>query len=142
MKINITYQCDTAAEAKEVLEAVNRLGNLPYRLEGFGQPIVSGDRGALIELTELQEGSASPNMDLEAQKAPNVLSTVPPQNVPAIRNNVSPGEPAIGKIGSKTKEDLLFVISSGVQASAKFSEHMKLLWKRGEVKYDGQEYYL
>jgi hypothetical protein len=58
------------------------------------------------------------------------------------RPNASPGEPSIGKIGSDTKENILRALKEGQPIGAKFVEHLKLLWKRGEVKYDGDEYYL
>lgn len=60
----------------------------------------------------------------------------------ADRMNVNPGTPAIGKIGSGTKEQLLGMLSEGHQPQQKWSEHMKLLWSRGEVKFDGSEFYL
>lgn len=125
MKISIVYEVNTAAEAKEIIEAVQRLAKLPYQLTGFGPPLVSGDIGALVELTELQEGSAHPNKDVEEVKTE--------------RPNVSPGEPSISKIGTQTKENLLFTLPH--QPDAKWAEHMKLLWKRGEVKFDGTDYY-
>ena len=60
----------------------------------------------------------------------------------AERKNVNPGAPTIGKIGSGTKEQLLGMLSEGHQPQQKWSEHMKLLWSRGEVKFDGSEFYL
>lgn len=58
------------------------------------------------------------------------------------RPNVCPGESSITKIGSNTKTDLLNDLREGRQPSDKYAEHMKLLWERGEVSYDGEEYYL
>lgn len=60
----------------------------------------------------------------------------------AIRTNVSPGESQIGKIGGATKEGLLQNLRDGVPIPSKYDEHMKLLWARNEVKFDGEEYYL
>lgn len=59
-----------------------------------------------------------------------------------IRDNVSPGVPLIGKIGTNTKDEVLKLLGQGVQPAKKFTEHLKLLWSRGEVKFDGKEYYL
>ncbi len=58
------------------------------------------------------------------------------------RKNVSPGLPSIGKIGGPTKTQVLGYLDNGTQPPAKFAEHLKLLWSRGEVKFDGKEYYL
>ena len=61
---------------------------------------------------------------------------------PVERCNVSPGKPSIGKIGTETKLTLLGDLAKGKQPAAKFSEHMRLLWVRGEVRFDGEEYWL
>lgn len=63
-------------------------------------------------------------------------------NDPPSRKNVSPGVSTITKIGSGTKEELLSGLKAGRQPAAKYSEHMKLLWSRHEVKFDGEEYYI
>lgn len=61
---------------------------------------------------------------------------------PVERPNVSPGVSLISKIGGPTKALILEELCEGIQPGPKFSEHMKLLWTRGEVKFDGEEYYL
>lgn len=61
---------------------------------------------------------------------------------PVVRGNVDPGKPSIGKIGSTTKEELLRLLAQDKQPAAKFSEHLKLLWSRGEIKFDGERYYV
>lgn len=59
------------------------------------------------------------------------------------RTNKSPGASAIGKIGTKTKEELIAVLKAGRQPNHdKFGDHLKLLWQRGEVKFDGKEFFL
>lgn len=58
------------------------------------------------------------------------------------RRNLNPGAPSIGKIGSETKDTILKMLVAGTQPPKKYEEHLKLLWSRGEVKFDGQEYYL
>ena len=59
-----------------------------------------------------------------------------------IRANVSPGTPLIGKIGTATKEELLKLLGQGICPAKKYAEHLKLLWSRNEVKYDGEVFYL
>lgn len=58
------------------------------------------------------------------------------------RKNINPGLSTIGKIGSTTKAELLHILSCGAQPTAKFDAHMKLLWARGEVKWDGEVWYV
>lgn len=58
------------------------------------------------------------------------------------RPNVSPGASSITKIGAENKAHLLLMLERGHQPEAKFSEHLKLLWSRGEVKFDGKEYWV
>lgn len=58
------------------------------------------------------------------------------------RTNVSPGPSSISKIGSATKEELLRMLTHCAQPPTKYSEHLKLLWERGEVKFDGEEWYV
>ena len=60
----------------------------------------------------------------------------------ALRKNVSPGKSSIGKIGSSTKDVIFELLRSDKKPAAKYDEHLKLLWERGEVKFDGEEYYL
>ena len=78
-------------------------------------------------------------------KEPHACSKqyVEPQEVAAEpRKNVPPGLPTIGKIGTAAKEYIFEALKLGEQPGAKYTEHMKLLWARNEVKFDGSEYYL
>lgn len=58
------------------------------------------------------------------------------------RKNINPGVPAITKIGNNTLEVVLGMLKDGHQPPEKYSEHLKLLWTRGKVKFDGKEYWL
>lgn len=73
-----------------------------------------------------------------------VLKTTPEEAKPepVKRLNVNPGASLITKIGGPTKALILEELAEGIQPGPKFSEHMKLLWSRDEVKFDGEEYYL
>lgn len=62
--------------------------------------------------------------------------------VEAPRKNVNPGLSTITKIGSGTLEQVLGMLKDGHQPPEKYKEHLKLLWSRGKVKYDGEEWYL
>lgn len=58
------------------------------------------------------------------------------------QKNVNPGTPSIGKIGSATRQELLNQLVNGIVPAPKFKEHLKLLWSRNEVKFDGDRYYV
>ena len=78
-------------------------------------------------------------------KEPHACSKqyVEPEEVAAEpRKNVPPGLPTIGKIGTATKEYIFEALKKDIQPEAKYAEHMKLLWARGEIKFDGLQYYL
>lgn len=120
--IRVSFEVATIEEAEEIFAAVRLLKMKPYRMKGFGPPVVD----------EVKE-------EMEMKDEP--LAKV--SNIPVIeRKNVSPGEPNIVKCGISTMEILLNDLAKGVQPPVKYEEHMKLLWKRGKVKYDGKEYYL
>lgn len=111
MKIMISYQVDTIAEAKAIMEAVDTRGEMTtFRVQDTPQNVVD-------VFNQCNETKAE-------------------------RINVSPGATSIGKIGSNTKELILESLAVNVQPATKYVEHLKLLWARGEVKFDGNSYYL
>lgn len=57
------------------------------------------------------------------------------------RPNVDPGKSTIIKIGAKSKDEIFVRLKNGASLD-RFSEHLKLLWSRGEVKFDGTRYYV
>jgi len=71
------------------------------------------------------------------------LETAPVQTAPQpARKNISPGLSIIGKLGEKTKVIILDCLQKQVQPDEKYKEHLKLLWARGEVKWDGEVWYV
>ena len=112
MKYMLSFQCDTHEEAQAILAAVAAIGKEPMACSR----------------------QYVPKEELQARDAID--------KVPVARENVSPGEPSITKIGSNTREEIIEALKRGVQPLDKFREHLKLLWKRGKVKFDGTEYYL
>lgn len=78
-----------------------------------------------------------------SKKVDNDSETSGRDSHPTTRINKSPGPSAISKLGSKTKDELIAVLKAGSQPNHdKWGEHLKLLWSRGEVKFDGAAYYL
>jgi hypothetical protein len=138
MRITIQVTCESPQDA---MEAMARLTKPAQRQEFVGSTLEELDR-------YLSVGKKKPEPVLEREvetvtrsdivKADSVQIGTPPS-----RPNVSPGEPAIGKIGQNAKDEIIMKLAEGRQPDLKkYGEHMKLLWKRGEIKFDGQEYYL
>ena len=114
MKYMLSFQCDTHEEAQAVLAAVAAIGKEPHACSKQYM-----DSKELLKNTLEQVGVK-----------------------PSERENVSPGEPSITKIGVNTEGALFGVLRAGGQPEAKYAEHMKLLWTRGKVKFDGSTYYI
>ena len=112
MKYMLSFQCGTHEEAQAVLAAVAAIGKEPMACSR-----------QYVPKEELQDREMI-------------------DKVPVARKNVSPGEPSITKIGEKAKEHILNSLRAGAQPAIMYHDHLKLLWKRGEVKFDGKEYYV
>ena len=56
--------------------------------------------------------------------------------------NVNPGETTITKIGAATEIEIIKMLQSGQQPPEKYTPHLKLLWKRDKVMFDGKEWYV
>ena len=112
MKYMLSFQCGTHEEAQAVLAAVAAIGKEPMACSR-----------QYVPKEELQ-----------------TRETI--DKVPVARKNVSPGEPSITKIGSGAKETIIHALNTGTPLGDRYTEHLKLLWKRGKVKFDGKEYYL
>ena len=114
MKYMLSFQCDTHEEAQAVLAAVTAIGKEPHACSKQYM-----DSKELLKNTLEQVGVT-----------------------PSERKNVSPGEPSITKIGSATKETIVHALNTDTPLGDRYHDHLKLLWKRGEIKFDGKEYYL
>ena len=114
MKYMLSFQCETHEEAQAVLAAVAAIGKEPHACSKQYM-----DSKELLKNTLEQVGVT-----------------------PSERKNVSPGEPSITKIGMNTEGALFGVLRAGGQPEAKYAEHLKLLWKRGKVKFDGEQFYV
>ena len=119
MKTMISFQCDTLEEAQAVLTACAAIGKEPHACSK-----------QYMDSKELLKNT------LELVGVKPAAEDLPP------RKNVSPGEPSITKIGTNTREEIIETLKRGAQPLDKFREHLKLLWKRGEVNFDGEEYYI
>ena len=131
-KTRITFECESIAVAQEILEAVKQLKLKPYALTSFGGPIVNQDVNSTTEHY----------VDFAGERDGPQAPVAPPPAEATPKTNVSPGASAITKIGSGTKADLLTDLHNGSTIHSKWDEHLKLLWSRGEVKFDGEEWYL
>lgn len=112
MKYMLSFQCDTHEEAQAVLAAVAAIGKEPMACSR-----------QYVPKEELQDREAI-------------------DKIPVARKNVSPGEPSITKIGSGAKETIIHALNTGTPLGDRYTEHLKLLWARGEIKFDGEVFYL
>ena len=122
MKYMLSFQCETQEEAQAVLSAVAAIGKQPHACSK-----------QYIDPSQLSEKELS---EIAAQGATSV-NTAPYQ-----RKNVSPGEPSITKIGSGAKETIIHALNTGTPLGDRYTEHLKLLWARGEIKFDGEQFYV
>lgn len=114
MKYMLSFQCGTHEEAQAVLAAVAAIGKEPMACSRQYM-----DSKELLKNTLEQVGVT-----------------------PSERKNVSPGEPSITKIGSGAKETIIHALNTGTPLGDRYTEHLKLLWARGEIKFDGDEFYV
>ena len=112
MKYMLSFQCDTHEEAQAVLAAVAAIGKEPMACSR----------------------QYVPKEELQTREAID--------KIPVARKNVSPGEPSITRIGSGAKETIIHALNTGTPLGDRYTEHLKLLWKRGEIKFDGDEFYV
>lgn len=125
MRITIQVTCDDAEDAQRVIKKLTMPDNTwVAQLEKEGHEVVKTKiMGSSVPKAAEQEGSND-----GAISAP--------------RPNNTPGEPIITKIGNSAKSEILAMLGKGEQPHSKYGEHCRLLWKRGEVKYDGKEFFL
>lgn len=112
MRTMISFQCETHEEAQAVLAAVAAIGKEPH---ACSKQYIAPEE---------------------------IRATAKPFESDSERANTNPGLSSITKIGSNTLEQVLGMLKDGHQPPDKYSEHLKLLWSRGKVKYDGELYYL
>jgi hypothetical protein len=98
-----------------------------------GMKVTESSKPPLNSGRETGTGESSKKVDNDPEKVSH----------PTTRPNKSPGASSITKIGTKTKDDLIAVLRAGLQPNHdKFGEHLKLLWEREIVLYDGKEFYV
>jgi len=83
----------------------------------------------------------SPNVDTKPEQPIDAHSSGSNFDKPE-RNDIFPGKPTITKIGSTTREEIHNCLKDDIPIALKYIEHMKLLWARGKVKWDGERYYV
>ena len=127
MRYMISFQCESSEEAQAVLTAVEAIGKQPHACsKEYVEPAALKERQLLDE----REAAADEPVDHVGEQ----------RMFP--RMNVSPGAPSIGKIGENAKAFILESLEAGAQPPDKYLEHMKLLWSRHIIKFDGDEFYI
>lgn len=139
MRITIQVTCDDAEDAQRVMRKLAALDNTWVEQ-------IDKTKGAAVDM--IKGGVNEARLDKIMGSAGGEVrhgnngGAEEPRPSPAANANVSPGEPSITKIGGNTKAEILNWLATGVPIPRKYDEHMKLLWKRGEIKFDGEEFYL
>lgn len=82
----------------------------------------------------LKEESPVPTEGLDADVGAGM-------EVKVSRVNISPGAPVTSKVLVPTKNTILFRLNEGIQPGEKYLEAAKLMWSRGEIKFDGKDFY-
>ena len=67
--------------------------------------------------------------------------TVSKEAKPAARPNINPGESKMKRLSGQAYNFVMVQLGLGKQPKG-YAEHLKLLWKRGEVKFDGSNWYI
>lgn len=119
---------------------LDQLKNAPDSVLADAMLAFNAIRDKLMQIRKMTTPDNAPPL----QEVAATVGAVLKQEVEKVvdRPNVSPGVPAITKIGSESKINILHNLKNGIQPGAKYAEHAKLLWSRGEVKFDGEAYYL
>lgn len=134
MKTMISFQCDTLDEARAVIDAVAALGKSPHACSKQYVDVKDLTQSAKNDITSARAQTLE---ELEREELNFRCVEV------ETRKNINPGDPTITKIGSSTKEVILDALRQGQQMPRpKYDEHLKLLWKRGEIRFDGENFYV
>lgn len=70
------------------------------------------------------------------------MTTEDVKHVLVSRPNVTPSGPIAKRLHMHTKNTILNRLEDGVQPNEQLLPQAKLLWARGEIKYDGEKFYL
>lgn len=118
MKFSFTVHCDTIAELKDAIR----------RIDGAAGSIEMPRKTSELVETAVQDSD---------ETSPTLAET--PQNI-------NPGPSGISKIGTSTKEWIIGELRQSSQPGdhfgTKYEDHLKLLWARHEIKFDGALYYI
>lgn len=111
MKITLNIECDSTEEYQGALHRLTQ-------------------QNTMMEPIEIKEATEEGRLEVR----PSIKE----------RANVSPGEPSITKMGADMKKSMMAGVGSGAFAenyNGKSLKYLQLMWKRGEIKFDGVEFY-
>jgi hypothetical protein len=164
MKLSISLEVASTEEANEVLAALVKIANLPYRLStwGSGTP-VNPEKAAVTQVldtprmaSKLGENNAEQETSDHTQTSPHTPATKPSSafslilddddtpTPPPQRDNVEPPGNCATKLFASTRAKIIDGLSGPrpQQPHKDYAEAAKLLWTRGEVGFDGGKFYL
>lgn len=103
--------------------------------------------GNVDEMLYIQEALAQQrNTASTSALTPELIAVATTRGIVPVkeRANVSPGESTITKMGVDMKKAMMAGVGSGAFASdykGKSLKYLQLMWKRGEIKFDGKDFY-
>lgn len=86
--------------------------------------------------------SAAAGTKEEPEVSYAAVTTEDVKHVLVSRPNVTPSGPIAKRLHVHTKNTILNRLEDGVQPNEQLLPQAKLLWSRGEIKYDGEKFYL
>lgn len=103
------------------------------------------DEMLYIQEALAQQRSSTPMPHIHNTSAPAQLVIAKDMTTPVKeRVNISPGESSITKMGVDMKKAMMAGVGSGAftdNYTGKSLKYLQLMWKRGEVKFDGKDFY-
>lgn len=97
-------------------------------------------RDKIIKVRALSAAAAETKEEPEVSYA--AVTTEDVKHVLVSRPNVTPSGPIAKRLHVHTKNTILNRLEDGVQPNEQLLPQAKLLWSRGEIKYDGEKFYL
>ncbi len=161
MKLSISLEVDSQEEANEVLAALVKIANLPYRLSVFGVGTPVDPSKAVVTQSidpkyikhppipsdmVPKHGETSPSDPQDdAQPQPQTREVDQPQITPTAPTetlNVEPPGQAVGRLYTSSVEAVRKCLENGKTIPKDYLPVAKRLWVDGEIWYDGTKYRL
>ena len=99
-------------------------------------------RDKIVKVRALSAAAAAAATKEELEVSYVAMTTEDVKHLPVSRPNVTPSGPIAKRLHVHTKNTILNRLTDGIQPNEQLLPQAKLLWARGEIKYDGEKFYL